>query len=356
MSKSAKPTALNRETQIGVLLINLGTPRSPNPRDVKRYLNEFLTDKYVIDLPWLFRQCLVRGIIVPRRYRASAELYRSIWTTQGSPLLTYGHALENALQQSLGDRFCVRLAMRYQKPSLQEALRFLATRALSSLVVLPLFPQFSTATTGSIEDALFKHARAYPHLPKMTMIKNYPTHPGFINALCAQAARLPLNAFDRILISYHGLPERQLKKVDPSGLCLNSSQCCQTLSQANRYCYAAQCHATTRALVGALGLTPHQYRHCYQSRLGRAAWLRPYTSDIIIEEAQRGAKKLAVFCPSFVADCLETLSEIRCEYRALFLKHGGEELDLIEAPNTHPLWVAALKKMTLESVVQKNHP
>ncbi len=348
MSKLAKPTALNRDPQVGVLLINLGTPRSPSPRDVKRYLNEFLTDKHVIDLPWLFRQWLVRAVIVPRRYRASAALYRSIWTAQGSPLLTYGRALKEALQHSLGARFCVQLAMRYQEPSLKGALRLLATRALSSLVVLPLFPQFSTATTGSIERVLFKRARLYSTLPPIAMIKSYPTHPGFIDALCAQAAHLPLSTFDRILISYHGLPERQLKKGDPSGLCLQASHCCQTLSPTNRYCYAAQCHATTRALVDALGLTRDQYRHCYQSRLGRAAWLRPYTADIMIEEAKRGAKKLAVFCPSFVADCLETLSEIRCEYRALFLEHGGEELELIEAPNTHPLWVAALKKMTLD--------
>lgn len=346
---NVSPQLKNTEnvSKIGVLLINLGTPRSSHPRDVKRYLNEFLTDRHVIDLPWLARQFLTRCVIVPRRYRSSAALYQMMWTKEGSPLLVHTLALKEALQSALGERFCVQLAMRYQTPSISEGLKALKLSHLSSLIIVPLFPQFSTATTGSIQSEVLKQLRYYSPPKKFHLIKSYPDHPGLIATFLARARQFQLNHYDQILFSYHGLPEKQLKKANPFAHCLQTANCCAKLKAKNKYCYSAQCFATTRALVKALGLPSDRFTHCYQSRLGRSAWLRPYTADVIVQAAKEGKKKLLVACPSFVADCLETLVEIQCEYRDLFLKAGGEKLDLIKAPNTHPTWVLALKEMIL---------
>lgn len=338
---------------IGVLLVNLGTPDSSSPKDVKRYLNQFLTDGRVIDFPWLLRQFLVRGIIVPKRYKKSAKTYGEIWTRKGSPLMFYGKELEKALQKELGEKFVVRLAMRYKTPSIESGLVHLRDKQISHLIILPLFPHYASATTGSIYQKVFQILKSWPIIPSLNCIQDYAEHPGFIETFIKQAEEYDLATYDHILFSYHGLPERHLYKADREGCCLQSEGCCRVLTEKNHSCYGAQSFATTRALAQRLNLSSSRYTHCYQSRLGKEPWMEPYTSQVIEKYARLGKKRLLVFCPSFVCDCLETLYEVGVEYRDLFCEKGGHELDFVKGLNTHPTWVEALKDLIFDSVPKK---
>ncbi len=327
--------------QTGVLLVNLGTPDSQKPEDVKKYLIQFLTDGRVIDIPWLKRQFLVRRIIVPRRYRESASNYARIWTEEGSPLLIYGNRVKALLQQSLGDDFQVELGMRYQNPSIESAL--LSLKHCPELIVVPLFPQYSSATTGSVHQEVMRVLAQWNRIPETQLINSYPTHPKMIEAFCNRAADFVLDDYDHILFSFHGLPEKQLRKADPFNHCLQTADCCKTMDANNRQCYSAQCYATAQAIVSQLNI--HNYTVCFQSRLGKDPWIKPYASDVIEELAGNGAKKLLVFSPAFVCDCLETIDEIANEYQAEFRGYGGEVLDLVPGLNDHPLWIDTLKSL-----------
>ncbi len=337
------------ERKKGVLLVNLGTPRSYHPKDVFRYLIEFLTDARVIDIPWLIRQCLVRGFIVPFRYRQSALQYRYLWQKEGSPLLIYGKRLEEKLRQALGPSYRVVLAMRYQTPSILEGLEKLREERVDDLIILPLFPQYASATTGSVYQKVMECLQHWNTFPKLIFVNHYFDHPSFIHAFCSLAKQHIFSSYDHILFSFHGLPERHVRKADITGKCL-SNNCCQTICLNNRFCYKAQCHATAQAIASHLGLKPENYTICFQSRLGREPWLQPYTSDIIDACAKKKYKRLLVFSPSFVCDCLETTYEISVEYAKEFKKKGGEELQLVEGLNVHPIWVEALRKIILENV------
>ena len=331
----------------GVLLVNLGTPRSHKPKDVFRYLNEFLTDPRVIDIPWLQRQFLVRGFIVPSRYRQSAELYRRLWTENGSPLLVHGQAVEQKLQLSLGSDYHVVLAMRYQSPSIGEGLEKLRQKNVDEIVILPLFPQYASATTGSVHQKVMESLQTWQIIPKLIFINHYFDHPFLLEAFCARAKQYHMTSYDHILFSFHGLPERQIQKADSLGKCL-SNQCCQALCQHNRFCYKAQCYATARGIAEGLKLDVKKYTICFQSRLGKDPWIQPYLSDILSSCVRQGHKRLLVFCPSFVSDCLETTCEITYEYGDKFKKLGGEELQLVEGLNSHPAWIDALHALVLE--------
>lgn len=339
---------MTQNKKVGILLANLGTPHSPEPKHVFRYLNEFLTDKRVIDYPWLKRQLLVRGIIVPFRYKQSAELYKKIWLKEGSPLLIHGHEVKSKLQEKLGSQYHVSLAMRYQSPSLSSALEEMQKANVSEIIIFPLFPQYASATTGSVHQKVMEGIKHWNVIPKLSFISSYPDHPALIHAYCERAKQYDLKSYDHILFSFHGLPERQIKRADSSGKCLKG-ECCQTLTANNQYCYKAQCHATTRAIVKELGLSTSDYTICFQSRLGSEPWLEPYTSDVIEALAIKGKKKVLVFCPAFVCDCLETTCEISIEYAHLFREHGGEELQLVEGLNSHPAWIEAIKQIALNS-------
>jgi ferrochelatase len=334
-----------RETEkTAVILANLGTPKSPRVKDVWRYLVEFLTDPRVIDLPWLRRQLLVRSAIVPRRCLNSAKSYQAIWTDEGSPLLVHGINLKNRLQEALGDKFVVELGMRYQEPSLASALNSVLSFPLKQMILLPLFPQYASATTGSVHEEFMRLLSRELTIPKLTFIANYADHPALIQAFLAAASRYDLNSYDHILFSFHGLPKEQLKRCDRTGRCLSSSNCCQNVKS----CYAAQCHKTAAALIKELQIPENKLTICFQSRLGKAPWIAPYASDVIAERARRGEKKILVFCPSFVSDCLDTLYEIGVEYQHLFRLHGGETLELVEGLNSSAAWVDALKTIVLE--------
>jgi ferrochelatase len=336
--------------KIGVLLVNLGTPLSPKPKDVFRYLNEFLTDPRVIDLPFLLRQLLVRGLIVPKRYKTSAKSYSQIWTKEGSPLLMYGYALKELLQKALGEDFLVDIAMRYQYPSLEDSLKTLKTCSLSKLIVIPLFPQYASATTGSIYAKVFSSLSEWVNFPELIMIQEFYDHPLLIKAFAALAKEHSVDTYDHIVMSFHGLPETHLKKADVHSHCLTCSKCCYPLQEKNKRCYSAQCYATAKAIAQELSLSSEKFTICFQSRLGKKPWLSPFTSDVIKTLPQKGYKKILVMCPAFICDCLETLYEIQMEYQEEFKHHGGDILTLMPGLNTHPLWIHTLKEIVLSRI------
>jgi ferrochelatase len=335
----------------GVLLVNLGTPDAPTPAAVRRYLKEFLGDPRVIDLPGPLRWLLLRAVILPFRPRRSAHAYAQIFTERGSPLRLYTDALAAKLQRALGESHVVAVGMRYGSPLLRDALGALRAAALSRIVVVPLFPQYASASTGTALEAVYAIAGESLTVPHLAIVPPYFDHPAFIEAVAAVAR--PLLAAsdpDHVVMSYHGLPERQIRASDPTGShCLMRGDCCERIAAANAMCYRAQCVATSRALAHALDLDPDRYTIAFQSRLGRAAWIGPATDKIIPELAANGHRRLAVICPSFVSDCLETLEEIGLRARDQWRGTGGTDFTLIPCVNDHPTWVqgvAALVKAT----------
>lgn len=328
----------------GVLIVNLGTPLSYQSKDVARYLIEFLTDWRVIDSNWIKRQALVRGVIVPARYRQSAEQYRSIWTEEGSPLMHHGKILQAKLQEVLGGDDLVVLAMRYQSPSIAQGLQQLLQENVDEILILPLFPHYCSATVGSIFEEVMRCIKNWQVYPKLRFINQYFDHPNLIAAFCARAKQYSISSYDHLIMSFHGLPERQLQKANPSGNCL-SEGCCIKQCRSNRLCYKAQCYATARAIGAQLGLKPDDYTISFQSRLGKTPWIQPYTHDVIQSCAARGDRRLLVMSPSFICDCLETIFEIGHEYAKEFKNLGGEELQLVEGLNDHPLWIETLRSL-----------
>lgn len=331
---------MNEKT--GVLLVNLGTPDSPAPSDVKKYLTEFLTDPRVIDIPFVKRQLLVRGVIIPRRYKSSAEAYRHIWTKEGSPLMVYGRTLEKKLSEALPSNVFVKLAMRYQTPSIKSALEDLLSKDLDHLIVLPLFPQYASATTGSIIEKVMEEISSLTTFPKLTFIRSFHDHPKMIEAFADRGTQANWEDYDHILFSFHGLPERQLKTADRGECCMKKKDCCKSFREENRHCYSAQCYATAAAIVARLGIPEGRYTICFQSRLGADPWIEPYASDVIKQLAAQKCKRVLSFCPAFVCDCLETLFEFGEEYQQEFQKLGGEKLDLVPGLNDGQLWIEAV--------------
>ncbi len=323
----------------GLLLVNLGTPDSPSPKDVKKYLTEFLTDGRVIDIPKIQRNLLVRGLIVPRRYKESAKLYQSIWSKSGSPLLANSQKLSQEVQAMLGDDFHVKLAMRYQIPSIDQGLYSL--KSCDKITILPLFPQFASATTGSVFQKVFECMSKWQTHPELRMISSFYDHPAFIQSHVERASEYDLKDYDHVLFSYHGLPQRQVKKSDMSGSCLQKKNCCQS----NLKCYASQCLQTTLAITQKLKLKKNNWSLSFQSRLGKSPWLKPYSDVVLKNLAKDGKKRVLVFSPAFVADCLETLEEIKVEYNEIFKEAGGEGIDLVASLNDHPTWVRAIKEI-----------
>jgi ferrochelatase len=334
----------------GVLLIQLGTPESPSAADVRRYLREFLGDRRVLDMQRLPRWLLLNLVILPFRPRRSAAAYASIWTRSGSPLLLHSRGLAEGVAKQLGDGFLVELGMRYGEPSLAEALDRLAKADVGRVIALPLFPQYADSSTGSALAHFFELTGGTWHGSELSTIGAFYDHPDYIASMAA-LARSPLREFepDHVLFSYHGLPERQIRKADASGSqCLSSDACCAAIGAANRQCYRAQCFATTRALASTLALEPERHSISFQSRLGRTPWIRPYTDHVLPELASRGIGRLAVLCPSFVADCLETLEEIGIRARQQWMEVGGEDFQLIPSLNSEPHWVEAVAGMIRE--------
>jgi protoporphyrin/coproporphyrin ferrochelatase len=325
----------------GVLLVNLGSPRSPEEGDVGTFLAEFLGDPEVIDLPAPLRFLLLRLVILPFRPRKSAAAYRKIWTAEGSPLIRHSLSLAARLADRLGSAWRVECAMRYGEPKVAPALERL--RGVSRLVVVPLYPQYATSTTRSTETAVAAAIAATGGLPAPELRGAFYADAGFQAAL-AEAAAPGLAAFrpDHVLMSFHGLPASHIRKVDPTGAhCLARPECCDAIGEANPDCYRAQCAATSRLLARGLGLAPDRFSLSFQSRLSER-WIRPHTDKVLPELRARGVRRLAVVCPSFVADCLETVEEIGIRARDQWRALGGDALHLAPCVNDHPRFVEAL--------------
>lgn len=331
----------------GLLLVNLGTPDGPNLRSVRRYLRVFLMDKRVMDVPGFMRFLLVHGMIVPFRGRASTREYKKLWDQRGSPLNYHTQSLTERLQTALGEGYVVRYAMRYQKPSLKKVLSELQAMPLSRMILVPLFPQYASATTGSVIEAVLRQIRRWSTVPSLYVMSQFHLKDEFLAAWAAIAEPYLKEQWDAFLFSYHGLPERQIHKNARQFYCQLGS-CCEGLHPANQYCYRAQCFQSTAALAAALRLPEERCITAFQSRLGRAAWLQPYTENILPELAAAGKRSVLVFSPSFVADCLETQIEIAETYKERFLKHGGQRFQLVPGLNDSPRWVVALKKWAEE--------
>lgn len=335
-------------TKEAILLINLGTPDDPGPSSVGRYLRQFLNDKRVIDIHPLPRFLLVNFIIIPFRKFRSSKLYQQIWTKAGSPLLTYGQELANKLQKEVGENYHVELAMRYQKPSIASALENLRKLSPSKIHVFPLYPQYASSSTGSSIEEVFEQIKGWEVIPSLNIVSKFYDHPSFQNALIAEAKKHKVNEYDHVLFSYHGLPERQIKKaaLHYGASTCNFGICCDSINKNNHYCYRANCMETTRLLVKALNIPENKYSTAFQSRLDNK-WLKPYSDKVVEELAVAGNKKILVFSPAFVADCLETIYEIGTEYQEIFKEHGGEQITLVQSLNASDEWVKAVREIVL---------
>lgn len=331
----------------GVLLVNLGTPDSPSTADVRKYLDEFLMDGRVIDVNPVWRAALVKGIIVPFRGPKSAKLYKEIWSeTTGSPLLYYSIRQAELLQAKLGDEYHVELAMRYQSPSIESALTKLKDAKVDSIRVLPLFPHYASASSGSVLEKVMQLVSKWQTIPNISFINSFHNNEGMIETFAENARKHHPESFDHVLFSFHGLPQRQLMKSDHSGVhCLKVENCCSSLNENNKFCYSAQCYDTARLIAEKLGIPKDRYTVCFQSRLGKDPWVQPYTSEVIKDLAAKSMKSLLVFCPAFVADCLETVYEVTVEYGDEFKALGGERVQLVESLNDHPRWIAAMEEL-----------
>lgn len=334
----------------GVLLINLGTPDSPNTSDVRKYLTQFLNDPRVIDINPVGRFILVNGIIVPFRSSKSAKLYQQIWTKEGSPLLINCNKMKTLLQKELGENFVVELGMRYQNPSLESALNKLKEAQVEKIIMIPLYPQYASSSTGSSVAEAIRLIQKWEVTPSIEVISKFYDNPDFIDACVDVASKYDIAKYDYVIFSYHGLPERHIMKGSAhygADTCTLGS-CCDAITQNNKYCYRANCFETTRQLVKRLNIPEEKYETTFQSRLNDK-WIKPYSDKVVADKAKDGKKNILVFSPAFVADCLETIYEIGTEYNEIFKEHGGEKITLVESLNNSPKWIEALKKMVLKA-------
>ena len=324
---SAAPFRHDQPSATGILLVNLGTPDAPTPAALRRYLAEFLWDRRVVELPRPLWWLILHGAILPFRPARSASKYQKIWTVEGSPLLAISQRQTEALATQLAECCAgpvqVALGMRYGQPSIATALRQLRAAGVCRLLVLPLYPQYAAATTASAFDAIAAELQTWRWLPELRLITHYHDDAGYLTALATQlrAARADAPPDERLLFSFHGLPRRNLLAGDP---------------------YYCQCQKTARLLAEHLALPPESWAVAFQSRFGRAEWLQPYTSALLADWAKAGVKTVAVVCPGFAADCLETLEEIALENRQIFLDAGGQHYRYLPALNDTPVHIEAL--------------
>jgi len=331
----------------GVLLVNLGSPDSTSVGDVRRYLREFLMDGRVIDVAWPLRAFIV-GMVLINRPKRSAEAYRKIWTPEGSPLIVTSRRVQAGLQQRVN--VPVELAMRYQNPSISNAIRKLREHGVDELFLIPLFPHYAMSSYESAVERVKEIAAKLAPQMRIVVQPPYFDSPDYIAALVAGAENHLRQGYDHLLFSFHGIPEQHLLKSDPTGgHCLVKKNCCEVASPAHTTCYRAQCFKTVAAFVARAGIPAGKFSVSFQSRLGLTPWLKPYTDFEFAALPKHGVKKLLVICPTFVSDCLETLEEISIRGRETFLDAGGEEFVQIPCLNEHPFWIAALAGM-----VEKN--
>jgi len=332
-------------TDQALLLVNLGSPASTSVADVRSYLNQFLMDPYVIDLPWPVRRLLVSLILI-KRPEQSAHAYASIWWEDGSPLVVLSRRLQQAMtrQWTQGP---VELAMRYGEPSIETTLLRLVAQGQKKITLAPLYPQFADSTVTTVIEEARRVIRDKKLDVQLSILQPFYDQPEYLDALVASAQPYLEQEHDHLLLSFHGLPERHLTKLDPTGQhCFKDADCCKNASpQVLATCYRAQCLRTAELFAERLGLAPGTWSVSFQSRLGRAKWIEPYTEARLDELAKQGAKKILVMCPAFVADCIETLEEIGDRGLEQFREAGGEELVLVPCLNDNPQWAKALSAL-----------
>ena len=326
-----------------VLLINLGTPDSPQTRDVRKYLSEFLNDSRVIDLPWLGRKILVNLIIVPFRSPKSAALYKELWTPEGSPLLINTRNLRDALRKEIKEDYDVEIAMRYGNPNLKHVLGQIEKQSPDRVILVPLYPQYATSTTESSLEKAQQIISKWKNIPELKMIHHFHDHPGFINSFAHRIQLYKPQSYDHIIMSYHGLPINQVVGAH-SGTSCETMGCSHKRTEQNNLCYLASCYETSRLLAEKLNLQEKDYTVCFQSRLSKN-WTKPFTDEVVLEMAKTGKKRLLVVSPAFVSDCLETIHELGKELKEKSEQNGGDKLTLVESLNDMPQWVEALTGM-----------
>lgn len=331
----------------GVLLVQLGTPDSPKVSDVRRYLSEFLNDPRVIDLPWLGRKLLVNGIIVPFRAPKSAKIYQELWDISGgvSPLIAHTENVVKKLKERFSsDNIEIHMAMRYQNPSMYDVLEEMRKENYDNIVVVPMFPHYASASSGSAAANAMKIISRWWVVPEVTIVNQFWDEEGYIDSIVDRAKQFDLSEYDHVLFSYHGLPDRHVDKVyEDNALC--SEQPCETeINDLNKFCYKATCFATTRLITQKLGIKEEDYTVCFQSRLNKK-WLTPFADEVVEDLATKGSKNILVFSPAFVADCLETLVEIGREYQELFTDKGGDKVQLVPSSNDHPRFIDCLEEI-----------
>tara|TARA_Y100000766_G_scaffold90132_1_gene76591 strand:+ start:6053 stop:7069 length:1017 start_codon:yes stop_codon:yes gene_type:complete len=329
-----------------VLLVNLGTPDSPKTKDVRSYLFQFLNDKRVIDIPFLLRKFLVNCIIVPFRAPKSAKVYKELWTDRGSPIIYHTQDLKNKLEKELGVGYHVEYAMRYKNPSLEKILKNWEGKNFEQIIILPLFPQYASATNGSVIEKAMDVIKKWWVIPEISLVSQFYDHEFYLKGFEEQGNKHNFNEYDHVLFSFHGLPERHVDKVYDEGLC-EENDCEKGVSKSNLFCYKATCYETAIQLAKRFKLNKSNYSVGFQSRLGKG-WIEPFSDKIIEDLGKKGAKKILVFSPSFVADCLETTIEIGDEYQELFEEYGGEKVQLVESLNSSETFVKGLKEMILK--------
>jgi ferrochelatase len=327
----------------GVILLNLGTPDNCDPKSVYVYLKQFLNDPRVIDLPKLIRYILVNFIIIPFRYKKSAHAYREIWSSKGSPLLTNSQDLLNELRKKFDSSVQIELGMRYGNPSIESA--FNALKGCEKIIAVPLFPQYSSAATGSAIEELLRLQASEWNIPEISIIRDFFNNPDFIAAYASVIKEhLKDKNIETLIFSFHGLPERHIDKSKCRSICSRTEPCPRP-DNLNTYCYRAQCYETSRLIAEQLNLNPSEYVVSFQSRLGKTPWIKPYTDLLLDELRDKKIENIAVVCPSFVSDCLETLEEINLRARSQWLERGGLDFVFIPCVNTHPTWVEGIANM-----------
>lgn len=336
---------MTKSTQ-GVLLVNLGSPDSYKPADVKVYLREFLMDKRVIDAPELIRKMIVEWFILPFRPKESGEAYESIWWEEGSPLIVLTQRVLDKLKKRMGNEYPMAIGMRYGNPSIKAGIESLMQQQpdLESVFLIPMYPQYAMATFETVVEKTKEDiAEHFPHL-QLEVQEPFFDNPAYIRALGETMRPFLEQPFDHLLFSYHGVPERHLKKTDPTGRhCLKCENCCETPSEAHKVCYRHQDLKTTDLVMDYLKLPAEKWSVSFQSRLGIDPWLKPFTDKELIRLGKEGKKRVAIACPAFVSDCIETLEEIGIRGAEDFKEAGGEELVLIPCLNDHDLWVDVLE-------------
>ncbi len=327
-----------------LILVNTGTPDSPEVKDVRKFLSEFLNDGRVIDLPWLIRKILVDLIIVPFRSRRSAGLYRKLWTKDGSPLLVNLENLISGLKKMTGNKYEVHGAMRYGNPSLKEILGKIKRENYDEIIVFPLYPQYASSTTGSVFDLVMGEIVNWNFTPSVRLISQYYSHPSCIEAFSSNIMLYDPQSYDHILFTYHSLPVRHINKIHPE-ISAYRCDCNEMMTKHGKFCYRATCYETTRLIANKLNLNSGKHSTSFQSSLNRS-WLSPYTDQVLRKLASEHKQRVLVVAPSFVADCLETIIEIQDEYKSLFQKAGGKELVMVKSLNDSNAWINAILEIT----------